>query len=240
MTTELIIGIPGPWPDRTDFIRRVITEDPKGRHVYAGMVLADMEAKDNVPCEFLSADAGTQGAFEIAGQGKIPRHVLARLGEGKGVVYLHFPPDLLKHRERVLKFTKLLQSLGGIAVKLESAGIAHTWERWSELLSGSTFDLYSAAVVLVGDKDGFYSCGMHQFGLPECGVSSTIAPEQAAELMNHFNLWQLAEQPQLAPGHTFSLAAAAPRFRMSHHQDTRHDRGDLFHNPHGIWRLDAA
>jgi hypothetical protein len=237
MTPELIICIPGPWTDRGDFLRQVIASEPKGRYMFAGMVLADMDAKDHVPLEFCPADSHIPKAFEIAGQGKVPPEILARLREHTAVVYLHFPLDLPNQRERVLKFTQIIQGLGGIAVKVESAGVAHSWERWSALLSGTPFDLYCSGVVLIGDQKHYYSCGMHHFGLPECEAPRSIPVDEAADLMNEFNFWQIAERPKLAAGHTFSLNPTAPHFRLSLEQDTRHTKEDLFYNPHGIWRL---
>jgi hypothetical protein len=208
--------------------------------MFAGMVLADVEAKDHVPVDFCAADPNIPQAFEIAGQGKLPADVLSLLGEHTAVVYLHFPLDLLDQRERVLKFTQIIQRLGGIAVKLESAGVAHSWERWFALLSGSSFDLYRAAVVLIGDEDYYYSCGMHHFGLPDCEVPRSIAIADAADLMNRFNFWQVLERPILSSGHTFSLTETAPHFGLSLQHDDRHADDSLFHNPHGVWRFNAA
>src|SRR5262245_23279707 len=99
MAAELIICIPGPWTDHTDFLRRVITHEPKGQYMWAGMVLADIHAKDHIPLEFCPADPHIPTAFEIAGQGQLASEVLARLGEHTGVVYLHFPLDLPDPRE---------------------------------------------------------------------------------------------------------------------------------------------
>ncbi len=240
MTPELIICIPGTWTDRSDLLRQVITYEPKGRYMFAGMVLADVEAKDHVPLEFCPADPHIPKAFEIAGQGKIPSEILARLHEHTSVVYLHFPLDLPNQRERILKFTQIIERLGGIAVKVESAGLAHSWERWFSLLSGTPFNVYCAGVVLIGDRDYYYSCGMHHFGLPECEVPCLIPVGEAADLMNRFNFWQITEHPKLSRGHTFSLTPTAPHFRLSLEQDTRHDKEQLFYNPHGIWRLNAA
>lgn len=240
MTPELIICIPGTWKDRSDFISRVITCEPEGRYVFAGMVFADVQANDHVPLDFCPADPNIPRAFEIAGQGKLPAEILARLREHSSVVFLHFPPDLPDQRERILKFTRILQRIGGIAVKVESAGVAHSWERWFRLMSGTPFEIYSAAVALIGDKGYYYSCGMHHFGLAECEAPRSIPAREAADLMNRFNFWQIAEHPELSTGHTFSLAPTAPRFRLSLEQDTRHDGEDLFHNPHGIWRLNPA
>jgi hypothetical protein len=239
MTRELILCIPGMWPDRSDFLGQVITHEPDGRYMFAGLILADLKTKDHVPLDFCDPDPNIAEAFKIAGQGRLPADVLHQLGQHTSVVYLHFPLDLPDQLERVLKYSQLIQRLGGIAVKLESAGVAHTWKRWFALLSGSSFDVYCAAVVLIGDRNYYYSCGMHHFGLPECEAPTSIPAAEAADLMNRFNFWQITEHPKLSPGHTFSLTATAPRFRLSLQRDSRHAEDSLFHNPHGLWRLDT-
>jgi hypothetical protein len=105
-----------------------------------------------------------------------------------------------------------MKRAGGLAVKVESSGVAHEWDRWFSLLSGSTFDAYCGAVTLIGDSDRYYSCGMHHFGLPESSLPTSIAIGEAADFMNRFNLYQIIERPELATGHTFSLAPDAPYY----------------------------
>jgi len=208
--------------------------------MFAGMMLADVVARDHIPLDFCPADLQIPKALEIAGQGKISNEILERLREHTSVVYLHFPLDFPNQRERVLKFTQIIQRLGGIAVKVESSGVAHSWERWFALLSGTPFDFYCSAVVLIGDQNYYYSCGMHLFGLPECEVSRSMPIDKAADLMNRFNFWQILEHPKISQGHTFSVNPTSPHFRLGLEQDNRHDKQDLFYNPHGIWRLNAA
>jgi hypothetical protein len=240
MSPELVICIPGTWADRGEFLLKVITLETDGRYMFAGMVLADTTAKDHVPLGFCPADPNMAEAFEIAGHGKIPPEVLAAIEEHTTVVYLHFPLDLPAQRERIIKFTQIIQRLGGIAVKVESAGISHTWERWFELLGGSPFDWYCSCVVLIADDSHFFSCGMHHFGLPECEVPRSIPIAEAAELMNRFNFWQIDEKPVLSSGHTFSLNVEAPSYRLKLLPDARHDDDHLFYNAHGVWRLEAV
>ncbi|MBL7984711.1 MAG: hypothetical protein JNM91_06900 [Flavobacteriales bacterium] len=237
MTQEIILCIPGTWTSHNDFLKQVITYEPTGRYMFAGMVLMDVQGKDHVPLDFCPADPDLPKAFEIAGQGRFTPEVLARIKAHTSVVYLHFPLDLIGQRERMLKFARIIRDLGGIAVKVESCGIAHTMDRWQELLSGNLFEAYCAGVVLVRDNKYFCSCGMHHFGLPECEVASTTPLEEAAQLMNQFNFWRIHDKPTVSPGETFSLAEAAPRYRLSLAPDTRSDKEHLFHNPHGVWRL---
>jgi uncharacterized protein YegJ (DUF2314 family) len=234
---ELIICIPGPWRDRTDFIRRIITTEPKGRFMFAGNLLADIQEKDHVPLDFCTSDARMGESFETAGQGKLPPDCLDKIRLHGSVVYLHFPINLQEQRERVGKFTAAVRQAGGIALKIESAGVAHTWESWESRLRGSLFDLYCCAIVLVGDKHSFYSCGMHHFGAPECELPNEMGAEQGADMINRFNFWQISERPDLKSGETFSLAADQPQFRLELRSDDRHAPDDLFHNPHGVWFL---
>ena len=124
MDRELIICVPGPWSDRSVFLRHIITHEPKGRFMLIGSVLADLAAKDRVTVDFCEADTRLAESFRIAGQGKLPESVLGEVGGHSAVLYLHFPLDILGQRERILKFTRLIRDLGGLAVKLESSSLS--------------------------------------------------------------------------------------------------------------------
>jgi hypothetical protein len=140
----------------------------------------------------------------------------------------------------LLAVTALLDA-GGMAVKIESSGTAHSPEAWREFASipDVPWTLYRAYVVLVGDRDNgdVYSCGMHHFQLPDVTIPITIAPEAAAEVINRFNLYQLALKPNLQPGHTFSVAPDQPKYRLSQRRCSRFAADDPFHNPAGYWHL---
>jgi hypothetical protein len=246
---EMILCVPGRWKDRAEFVRQVVSlddaakspaGDANGRYMFAGTILADLGAKDHVPLDFCPADTNLPRAFEIAGQGKIPDELLALLKQHSAVAYLRFALDLPRERERILSFSSLLRRIGGLAVKVESSGIAHTWERWSQLLSGTPFELYSAVVVLVRDEKYYHSCGMHHFGLPECAAPRSMSAPDAADLINRFNYWRIIEHPVLSDGHTFSVTPSAPHFRMTLEPDSRHEVDDPFHNAHGVWCLRGA
>jgi len=236
-TPETILCIPGNWVDRSDFIRRVITQKPEGRFMFAGGILLDSKEDEHVKLEFFPRAPEMLSAFEMAGQGLLGESALSAVRAHTSVAYLLVPPDLLGELARIVKFTELLRSIGGAAIKVETAGVAHSWDRWTELLAGHPFNIYTAAITLVADVDYFYSCGMHNFSLPDCEVPVTIGAEVASELMNQFNYWRLAEKPLLENGHTFSLESGSPRYRVQHIPDSRHDNDHPFFNPYGLWRL---
>jgi hypothetical protein len=237
MEQEIILCIPGPWTSRSEFLNAVITVEPHGEFMFAGGILAHPTGNDHVPVTYEDADPRMVEAFEAAGQGKISEATLQRIASHGGVAYLHFPMDLPGQRERMVKFTDVMRRAGGLAIKVESSGVAHEWNRWSYLITGEEFDLYCSACLLVADEDQFYSCGMHHFGHAECSVTSQMELGDAADLINRFNLFQIVDRPRLATGHTFSVDEDAPSFRLNLVEDSRHEPDDLFHNPHGVWVL---
>lgn len=178
-------------------------------------------------------------AFSIAGQGRLQQELLDEIGRHESVVYLEFDGLMHEQIEWISTATRLLRDLGGYAVKVESCGTAHDWEAWEHGTHGNLFDLYCLGVVLVGGAEFFASCGMQHFGLADCKVSSEVPMEMAADVMNRFNFFRLAEAPTLLDGHTFSAEEGAPVFRLQLEADQR-DADDLFFNPEGCWNLVAA
>jgi len=234
---RLIVGIPGPWENRTRFVQEIVgTSD--GAFIFAGAILFDRHAEDHIPLYFGDADGSVAKAFRIAGQGRLSEETLRRIAEHGSVAYLHFPLQVQAQRLRILKFTRAVLGAGGFAVKLENSGAAHEAARWiGHFESGDLFELYCASVVLIGDDAHYYSCGMHQFSLPECQISKTMEIKAAAATINRFNVYQIAEQPDLDSGHTFSLTMEDPAYRLDLVPDHRHATSDLFHNRNGLWNL---
>lgn len=237
----MVLCIPGPWRDGIDLLKAVISRPPEGEFIYADGTLTQSSTSDHVLIEFFGPDPDMRRAFQIAGQGRMSQETLDAIAQHASVVFMELPANAIEDPERLTKFTSVIKQAGGLAVKVETSGVAHEWERWLKLLSGSTFDRYCSAVTLIGgDDDYYYSCGMHHFGLPECSLHRSIDPSQGADIIHRFNMYQIVEKPALASGHTFSLAADSPVFRLTREDDTRHDKDDRFHNPHGVWYLDPT
>src|SRR5438034_343517 len=114
-----------------------------------------MRLRDNAPCIMMDANdakkmeerRGYRDA-EPASDGATISHAFLRLGDG-------------------------LLEAGGIAMKCESSGIAHSRSRWLELatLSETESDFWSALFdayvqLPIQSEDDFYTCGMHLLGKP--------------------------------------------------------------------------
>jgi hypothetical protein len=134
---EMFICVPGPWEDRSDFARRIFALEPSGRYTFAGGVLADVQHQDHIQVQFLGRHPRMLEAFEAATRGELPANVASAITSHRSSAYLRFPSNVIEERLRILKFTELAKRIGGIAVKLESSGVGHWWERW---FSASRFE----------------------------------------------------------------------------------------------------
>ena len=233
----MIVCVPGIWESRRDFLRAVVTTTG-GEFLFAGGILTHPKGNDHVEVEVGEPYGQMAEAFGHAGRGKLSDETLEKIARHGGVAYLHFPLDIAAQRSRLAKFTGVLARCGGIAVMIENSGVAHEWESWFPMLgSDKPFDTYRACVALTGDGRHYYSCGMHCLGLPDAQIPGDVGVEEAADLLNMFNLYRLTEEPFLSSGHTFGLADVSPHFRLELIADERHARDDLSHNPHGLWNL---
>jgi hypothetical protein len=233
----LIVAVPGPWKDRSELLGQIVSATD-GKFMLMGPMLAIPSERDHIMVEFVDADPNMRGAFQVAGRGQLHGPTIGAIARHRSVVYAHFPLQVLGQQERILRFTSVLRQIGGIAVKIESVGIAHEWDAWERLLrSEDLFDLYTGFVNLIAGDQHYYSCGMHHFELPDAQVPRSLPDGDAAHLMNQFNFYCLSESPQFEEGHTFSLSQDSPRFELSRVDDVRYAEDHPYHNAHGLWAL---
>jgi hypothetical protein len=234
---ELIVAVPGPWQDRSEFVTQIVGSTD-GKFMMGGPMLFHAPERDHILVEFEAADPNMRLSFQVAGRGQLHGPTLGAIARHRSVAYLHLPLQVLGQQERILRFTNVLRQIGGIAVKIESVGIAHEWDAWERLLrSDDLFDLYTGFVTLIADEHHYYSCGMHHFDLPDAQVPRSLPDSEAAHLMNQFNFYRVAESPALEEGHTFSLSEESPRFKLSRIEDERYPEDHPFHNVQGLWDL---
>jgi hypothetical protein len=154
-----------------------------------------------------------------------------------------------------LRLVGELLKVGAAAVKCESAGITHGRQRWLELADEAKKDdcwpaLFRAYVQLpIQDGDDYYTCGMHLLGKPDLIVSDRLLrkafrstkakPHEAINLFRAFALYLLMEckEGQFGSGHTFSVDAESPHFRVLWEQCTGYDEDEFVFNPFGRWRF---
>ena len=238
MNDRIVIGIPGEWPSRSDLVKSIASQS--SGYLFAGVVLMELATSKTCKLEVYEHDAGLHRAFEIAGGDRISPHLLARIASHTFTAYL--TGSELSHAgvAQMRRFAAAVLRSGGIAVKVDSTGIAHPSEAWlQDIEDDSISTLYPLFHTYVGSSEHFYSCGMKNFGLPDCSVDSSVSASIAAQTMHVFNQYQLSEAPALEDGHTFSIAAGAPTFRVSR-QPYGYEPDDPLDNPFGRWHLRPA
>lgn len=238
---DIILCVPGPWPDREAFLGAII-DHSDGRFVAAGGILLDTETKNAVGFQFEEGfNEDLPESFELASQGKISAETHKKITVHKSVAYLllnYYGPD---GHDGIRLISKAVQDSGGFAIKVETSGVAHEFDRWLDAVATDIpavwYEHFVCHVATSETASFLQSVGMHQFALPDASIEGHDSLEEASQTLMIFNVYQLYEQPELADGQTFSIAEDAPVWRLSHCDDARYDDQDLFHNVEGIWQL---
>ena len=238
---KIILCVPGLWPTRSDVVTTIAGHSDGW--LFLGMLLMETATKRTCELEVCGPDERLVGAFTAAGfGGRVDEKILPRIGQHRHVLYAVCDAGSLDAARYAVRAGAALLRAGGLAVKVESAGVAHGPERWGRLAAddATPFDLYAALVTLVRGEAEFYSCGMHAFGLPEASGPRGLGVDDAAALLNQFNLFQIIDSPRLNDGETFSVDADAPRYRLRRRPCTTYPPDDPFHNPAGVWHLEPV
>jgi hypothetical protein len=138
-----------------------------------------------------------------------------------------------------------------VAVKDESAGIAHGAARWRELATRATSsELLPRASALMhafvrrplgSDTGGLlYSCGMHLLGDRDIEVSASEDVFDDIGWIDLVALYLLAEKPDTGvhDGEGFRQTEGGERRVLRGYPCERYESDDFFWNPYGYWRLE--
>ena len=185
-----------------------------------------------------SCDSNFVDAFKNAGQGKISEQTLEQIGGCPQVVYLTSTNTGYDSCLQMARLTAILLNIGGIAVKVESAGIARDRDKWlANYNSDDPFEIYSLFVSLIEGDDFYYSCGMNNFGKADVAIDLSEDIGLAIYVMNVFNYYRLTESPILQDNHTFQPDIQSPKYRLKWMSDNESQISTPLYNPFGRWHL---
>ena len=173
--------------------------------------------------------------FEFAGH--LDEITLQQLDRCQQIIYLTSTKVGYQACLQIARLAVVLLKIGGIAVKLESADVAHSREWLSNYNSDDVFDIYSLYVALVEGEEYYYSCGMHHFGKADVAIALTEDISLAIYVMNVFNYYRLTESPILQDGHTFQPDIECPQYVLEWIADSEYTADSHCYNPHGRWLL---
>lgn len=232
---ELVLCIPGPWRDRFE-LEQSITNSETGYSLVGG-VLRDMAS--DFACDLLLAgpDPALHAAFAKAGPHWAASRAMAAVADHDCIVYLAGRGGSREAAEAMMRAGAALVEAGGLGVKVESTGIAHGPAYWLEMCVGlEQLTAHRALVVYVTGAD-VYSCGMHNFGLPDA-ITTAVDKGAAADMLRTFTRYLLEQAPVFEDGHTFSVREGMPVYRVLKVPPVDYGPDSLFNNPYGAWRLE--
>jgi Domain of unknown function (DUF4261) len=237
---KTVVGVPGRWATHSDLVKAIARDS--GGYIFAGMIIMDVATQVGWQAEVYPPDPNLLEAFTYAGLGRLDQETLDAIAGHTFMFYVVGEGGSLEAARGIMRVVCGLLRAGGIAVKVESAGLAHRAEVWQQLAGeAETSDaaLYHAYVTRIGQNDTglFYTCGMHNLGLRDVVVQDALPPREAAALLQTFALYTLLERPLLESGHTFSVDPHAPRYRVLAEPCELYTEDELFFNPFGVWRL---
>jgi hypothetical protein len=229
-----VLTVPGFWVDRSA-LAAALEAQPSGFRL-TGNSLYDLTEMDMMLLEVRGHDKRLRRAFEIAGAGLLSQEILAGVDAHTSILYLFDEGGSRSTAQRLLRFGRALLDAGGLAIKVESSGVAHSAANWRrlELASANPLALYEAFVVMVSSDLSTWSCGMHHLGLPD--AISAGPREEVNALLTRFLHYLALEEPHLEEGSLFSIENG-PYYRLAREDCTMYPPDDLFHNPYGLWRL---
>ena len=232
--TKSVLCIPGPWKDHNAFVEAVAET---GRYLAVGGMLIDLQSKSAFNYTFENADKRMAQAFRAAGP-QLAEGMLKQIERHRSVLYLISFELNLAGANALMRAAAAVLDAGGLAIKVETAGLAHTAAQWQVFCgTQAQHSAHQAFVVYVSGATS-YSCGMHNLGLFDISVSSNDSKKlnDAVELLRTFNWYQISESPQLQSGQSFATQEAEPVYQLAL-AASRFVPTDPFYNAFGTWQL---
>ena len=234
-TPEMVLCIPGPWRSHTELVQDIAGGETG--HRLTGDVLLDTDSGFACNLLYQEADPALPAAFVKAGPHWAASGAMAEVSRHACVVYLAGQGGSRQAAEAMMRAGAALVEAGGLGVKVDSTGIAHGPAYWTAMCEAlPELSAHRALVVYVTGAD-VYSCGMHNFGLPDA-ITSAADKAAAADMLRTFTRYLLGRAPQMEDGHTFSISEGAPVYRVLKVAAIDYGPDSLFNNPYGAWRLE--
>lgn len=232
---DIIIGIPGRWSTQAEIISSV---NESQYLLCSSNQVKDLRQNQNYHFEVYDYDPQLSKAFSLAGRQSLNKQDLEAIDSHTYTVYITAPGGSIESAYRAMEVSGKLLTCGGLAIKVESSGIAHCFQDWLTLtMQQDIFSIYKAYVTLIGNDGTYYSCGMHNLGCRDAILKDNISPNEAAQLLETFLLYLLNENPSIKDGDKFSTSPESKVYKVLHQDCDLYSPDNYFHNSFGMWEL---
>jgi hypothetical protein len=236
VAVQNVVGIPGSWMSRPELVQALASSGDG--YLLGTDTLRHADTGEIYGVDIYPYDETLRHAFALAGGRALSEDDLRRIDTHTSTLYLIGHGGSPASAHAMMRAATAVLQAGGIAVKVESSGIAHSARTWLDLTGETAPEaLYQAYVSLVRSELQYYSCGMHVLGYRDVEAPAELEPAMATRLLETFLLYTLQPRVALRDGDTFSTDAASARWRLGQVECTEYAPDDLFFNPFGMWRL---
>jgi hypothetical protein len=236
---KAVIGVPGYWTNQEEIGKLIgaCNED----FICAGSTLINTKTQAFFELEVYDHDPDLKISYAYCGRKTFSDEDIQAVDKHTCTVYIIGEAGTPGLASELVKAGGALLNAGGIAVKIESSGVAHLKKDWLKFIEkNDLMDLYQAFVTIVKDHHFYLSYGMQVIGYPEGQVffvGEGGANDGQLHLLDVFLISLLMDDLQLDNDHTFALAAEKPQYVLKHVYYDKYPEDDLFFNPHGVWQL---
>ena len=233
--TKIILCVPGIWQSADD-LRKALAESDSS-FSYQGDTIQQTGSARTAEIDFCKNKATTAQVFKDTSFGRFEQEELSAIDNHQSVVYAIISGGDIASVQYALQLGKVLLEVGGLAIKLETAGITHTKTYWLETPEDEINELVQTFVVFVEHDQQLVSCGMHQFGFPDAIIGLSAAEDPDYFLQN-FLLYLLIEEPIIVDGNTFQIEQDTDRFILDKVPSAVfYEEDDLYYNPNDFWLI---
>ncbi|MBI3856219.1 MAG: hypothetical protein HY293_11070, partial [Planctomycetes bacterium] len=250
---RIVLCIPGTWSGRDELDERL----RQGPFRLAEPKVVSADGAESFDAEVRGPDLRMRAAFQASACRVRPSMTPADFAAVQGhrsVVYVLSDPfgrsTAAAAAARMIEVGLALLDAGGITMKCESSGIAHSAERWRRIGArlreegapgAALFDAF-VRLPIVDDNQDLYSCGMHLLGSPDGLLSLRDFPGEDV-LAAHRVLEGFLRRLRTGPvelQQAFQGEGTEDRFTSILEPCTRYEADDFFWNRWGCFRLRKA
>ena len=225
---SFFLSVPGVWPD-IELIQQKLQNEGIG-------LAAEHDEQPPRACVKLKHQPFAHEAYFADTIFPFDDTSPKELGLIDSLLTLEFRSGVVESQVAIKKAARILQNLGGRAIRVESTGAMFGWHTFFELLSQHDgHGLFDLCVTCYSFEDAFYTIGMGALGHPDVGQEHNNEFEQTLETIESIALWIANTTPELTTGQTFLFGNQSRQYTLERTPDTRFNERDGRYNPLGTW-----